>query len=71
MKKFVLIMVCVALSLAGFSQAEVANSNGDLFRSNHKIYVVMAVLAIILTAIFVFLFGMERRLKNLENSQKP
>lgn len=37
---------------------------------NGKIYVVVAVLAVILIGIFLYLLSMERKLKRLEKSEK-
>ncbi len=45
-----------------------AQSTDAFFRSNQKFYVVVAVLLIIFVGIISFLFGVERRLKKLENS---
>lgn len=42
----------------------------DNFRSDGKIYVVLAVLAVILTAIFILLFRLEAKLKELVKNEK-
>lgn len=68
MKKYLLNILFVFVSLFSFAQGETDTS--DFFKSNLKIYVVVAVLVIILTCIFAFLFLMERRLKALEEKQK-
>ena len=64
MKKFMLNLLFVFASLLSFAQGETGTN--DFFKSNLKIYVVVAVLLIILTCLFVFLFSIERRLKKLE-----
>ncbi len=42
----------------------------DTMRSNGKIYVVVAVLALMLVALFIYLFRIERKLKRLEEEKK-
>ncbi|HLP21573.1 MAG TPA: hypothetical protein VK174_14770 [Chitinophagales bacterium] len=64
MKKFLNLLILTFLSLATFAQGE--SGTNDFFKSNLKIYVVVAVLTIILGCIFAFLFSIERRLKKLE-----
>lgn len=64
MKKFLNLLALTLLSLATFAQGE--SGTNDFFKSNLKIYVVVAVLTIILGCIFAFLFSIERRLKTLE-----
>ena len=69
MKKYFLVLVQILFALFLSAQGDISEGNNDMMRSNHKIYVVAAVLAIILSALFIFLFSIERRLKNLE--EKP
>lgn len=61
MRKYIslllMLIVCNLLSAQGVD---------TLMRSNQKIYVVTAVLTIILVGIIVFLFIVEKRLKELE-----
>lgn len=64
MKKFFAVTLSFVFSVALFAQGDTQSPN--IFKSNLKIYVAVAVLTIILTCIFVFLFSMERRLKQLE-----
>jgi hypothetical protein len=53
---------------AVFAKAQDAGpAMADTFRSDGKIYVVIAVLAIILISIFVFLIIIERKVKKLED----
>lgn len=49
-----------------FAQIEMA----DKFRSEGKIYVVVATIGLILAGLFLFLFWLERRLSHLENKTK-
>lgn len=67
MKKYLLSAFSVFASLLSFAQGETDTS--DFFKSNLKIYVVVAVLTIILTCIFIFLFSLEKRLKKLEEKK--
>ncbi len=53
------------LSICTFAQGE-ADVNKTFMSSNLKINVVVAVLTIILGLLFLFLFSMERRIKQLE-----
>lgn len=65
MKKlaFTLMMLLTTLNLfAQNNEVEMA----DAFRSNGKIYVVVAVIVIILVGLLVYLFTIDRRLKMLE-----
>lgn len=65
MKRFLNLLLLTFLSFATFAQGQ--TDANDFFKSNLKIYVVVAVLTIILACIFVFLFAIERRLKKLED----
>lgn len=68
MKKYSVFLASFLLVLAAKAQGE--TGAGDLFSGHLKIYVSVAVLAIILGWIFVFLFMMEKRLKKLEDLGK-
>ena len=67
MKKCLVNVFSVFISLVAFGQGETGSQ--DFFKSNLKIYVVVAVLTIILGCIFAFLFSLERRLRDLENKK--
>lgn len=56
-------LMCVA-GLAGAQDAEMA----DTFRSEGKIYVVVAIVLIVLTGLVVFLFLLDRKLTKLEKA---
>ncbi|AHF15089.1 CcmD family protein [Niabella soli] len=59
------------LSLLLLPNLVMAQSSVDsLMRSSGRIYVVVAVLLIILLGVFFYLFGIERRLKKLEEQHK-
>ncbi|MBK7148550.1 MAG: CcmD family protein [Bacteroidetes bacterium] len=65
MKKVSITLLYVFIALITFAQGE-ADVNKTFMSSNLKINVVIAVLTIILGLLFLFLFSMERRLKQLE-----
>ncbi len=56
------------ISFAGQAQAQVEMA--DQFRADGKIYVVIAVVAIILTGIFIYLFRLDRKITDLEKRIK-
>lgn len=67
MKRFLtLLLLCLATigAYAQSGQIEMA----DQFRADGKIYVVVAVIAIILLGFIVYLVGIDRRLKKLEKN---
>ena len=58
-----------ALFCVLFSQAQevAANANIDVMRSNGKIYVVMAVVATIVTGLFLYVYSVDKKISKLEN----
>jgi uncharacterized membrane protein YkvI len=68
MKRIFILALSFAFTSALLAQGETAG--GGLMRGHHKLPVVVGVIAIILAVIFTFLFGMERRLKKLEEKQQ-
>jgi hypothetical protein len=70
MIKYFLTLISLFLTVLTFAQAETAETSNNFMLSNHKVFVAVAVLALILLIIFAFLFGIERRLKQLEDRQK-
>jgi CcmD family protein len=68
MKKFISSLLMVLICFAGQAQASVEMA--DQFRADGKIYVVIAVVAIILTGIFIYLFRLDRKISDLENRIK-
>jgi len=61
----ILLHICFALAI----NAQPANSSSDFnstMNSNGKIYVVVAVLTVILIGIFIYLIGIDRKVKRLE-----
>jgi hypothetical protein len=70
MNKYFLTVLIFFISLCTFAQGESAGVSNNFMLSNHKVFVAVAVLTIILVIIFAFLFTIERRLKQLEDRQK-
>lgn len=64
MNRFLLTILSLFFSFAAFAQGDTGTQ--DIFKSNLKIYVVVAVLVIILSLLLAFMFAIDRRLKNLE-----
>ena len=58
-----LLLLMFLLSSPAFSQVEMADS----MRSEGKIYVVVAMIAVILIGLFIYLFLLDRKIKKLEN----
>ena len=73
---FILLTVMLLLSSPSFSQekqeinaADYTNSSvemADAFRADGKIYVVVAVILVLLSGIFVYLFLLDRKISRLE-----
>ena len=66
--KYLFYLITLLTPFVTFAQGDVATS--DIFRSNLKYYVVAAVLTIIMSCIFGFLWFIERRVEKLERSSK-
>lgn len=66
MKKIYVFFLVLLFAFVGRAQNEVEMA--DNFRAEGKIYVVVAVVAVILTGIFIYLFRTEARLKKLEKA---
>jgi CcmD family protein len=64
MKKFTLafLTICASLFLSAQDSIEMA----DQMRSEGKIYVVVAVVAVILIGLFIYLFTIDRKVSRLE-----
>lgn len=65
MKKLSLLLLML-ISCTGVFAADPTVEMDDALRSNGKIYVVVAILAIIFTGLAIFLFSIDRRLKKIE-----
>lgn len=67
MKYLLSILILLSVQFSGYSQdVEMADS----FRSDGKIYVVIAVILVILIGLFSFLFRIDSKISKLENRLK-
>lgn len=66
-KSFLLVLFTIGCFIAAKAQDVAANTNTDVMRSNGKIYVVMAVVATIVTGLFVYVYSIEKKISKLEN----
>jgi hypothetical protein len=69
MKKYISLVIMMVTALAASAQG-VSASNNSIMTRDLKIYTAIAVLAIVLSCIFIFLFYIEKRLTQLEAGQK-
>ncbi|MBW4889101.1 CcmD family protein [Mucilaginibacter sp. HMF5004] len=69
MKKIFCLLVFLFTYTAIFAQADVEMA--DTMRSSGKIYVVITTIAIVFVGLAIFLFAIERRVKKLEDQNKP
>ena len=69
LKKIIVLLFSFGLSLNGFAQNEPVEM-ADVMRSNGKIYVVVAVIALILAGIIVYLIALDRKITRLEKEIK-
>lgn len=65
MKKIAILLLFLC-SFSVFSQDNGSVDMADKFRSDGKIYVVVAVIAVILSGIFFYLYQTEKRLDKIE-----
>lgn len=63
--KFRLTIFLLSITLMAQAQDN-AVQMADTMRNNGKIYVVVAVLAVVLIGLFVYLFSLDKKIKNLE-----
>jgi uncharacterized membrane protein len=66
-KSFLLVLFALVCFVAAKAQDVAANANTDVMRSNGKIYVVMAVVATIITGLFVYVYSIDKKISKLEN----
>ena len=69
MKKLTLLFVLLMGSNAIFAQSNAAVEMDGAMRSSGKIYVVVAVIAVIFTVLAIYLFSIDRRLKKIEKEK--
>lgn len=61
-----ILSIFILIFSVGTTIAQETVEMADIFRSNGKIYVVVAVLSIILIGIFLYLISMDRKVKKIE-----
>lgn len=67
--KIILLLLSILLPFLGNAQGVAGPEMADTFRSEGKIYVVIAVLAIVFTCIIGYLIYIDVKLKKLENKK--
>jgi CcmD family protein len=65
MKKITILFTLFFVTLISFANAEEVEMATDL-RSSGKIYIVIAVIAVIFIGLAIYLFSIDRRVKRLE-----
>lgn len=66
-KLLLLILMANVCVVSVYAQDAAVNANTDVMRSNGKIYVVMAVVATIVTGLFVYVYSIDKKISKLEN----
>ncbi len=66
-KSFLIVLFTLVCFVAAKAQDVASNANTDVMRSNGKIYVVMAVVATIVTGLFVYVYSIDKKISKLEN----
>ena len=66
-RSFLLVLFTIGCFIATNAQDVAANTSTDVMRSNGKIYVVMAVVATIVTGLFVYVYSIDKKISKLEN----
>ena len=69
MKKILFLILLTLSNIAAFAQAASEPEMADVFRSSGKIYVVVAIVAIIFAGLAIYLFSIDRRLKKIEKEK--
>ncbi len=69
MKKISFLLLLLLSYTAVFAQADVPVQMDAALRANGKIFVVVAIIAIIFTGLAIYLFTIDRRLKKIENEK--
>jgi hypothetical protein len=66
-KSFLLVLMANVCIITAQAQDTAANASTDVMRSNGKIYVVMAVVATIVTGLFAYVYSIDKKISKLEN----
>jgi uncharacterized membrane protein len=66
-KSLLLVLLANVCMITAQAQDTAAIANTDVMRSNGKIYVVMAVVATIVTGLFLYVYSVDKKISKLEN----
>lgn len=68
-RRLYLLVIALISSLHTFAQSTEEIDMADAWRANGKINVVIAVLAVIFLGLFIYLIGIDRKLRRLESKK--
>jgi CcmD family protein len=69
MKKLTFLLLLLLSYTGVFAQSNLSVTMDDTLQSSGKIYVVVAIIAIIFAGLALYLFSIDRRLKKIENEK--
>jgi len=69
LNKIISLLLLMMLSLTTFAQMPEVEM-ADKFRADGKIFVVIGVFAIVMVVMFIFLFSLDRKIRQLEKNIK-
>lgn len=69
MKKLTFLLLSLLSYTGVFAQSNLGVTMDDTLQSSGKIYVVVAIIAIIFVGLALYLFSIDRRLKKIENEK--
>jgi CcmD family protein len=69
MKKLTFLLLLLLSYTGVFAQSNIGVTMDDTLQSSGKIYVVVAIIAIIFVGLALYLFSIDRRLKKIENEK--
>jgi CcmD family protein len=69
MKKLTFLLLLLLSCTSVFAQSNFGVTMDDTLQSSGKIYVVVAIIAIIFVGLALYLFSIDRRLKKIENEK--
>ena len=69
MKKLTFLLLLLISYTGVFAQSNLGVTMDDTLQSSGKIYVVVAIIAIIFAGLALYLFSIDRRLKKIENEK--
>lgn len=69
MKKLTFLLLMLLSCTCVFAQSSLGVTMDDTLQSSGKIYVVVAIIAIIFIGLALYLFSIDRRLKKIENEK--